>query len=190
MKLRTITNLLVAVAVTALTACGTGMNLQTAIARTGTEDLPRNTMSEVNAGAVAHAINDGEIQLAQLALSNASSQQVKDFAQAMITDHQAANAALEAKGFKLVGNPVTAVLSRDVNARLASLRARSGADFDSAYLASQVELHQMALETIRTTLLRSAKGEGLRTALNSMQESVQHHLAQVQSLRPSATAAE
>jgi putative membrane protein len=190
MKLRTTTNLLAAIAVTALTACSTGMNLQTAIARTGDGDLPRHTISEVNAGAVAHAINDGEIQLSQLALTNASSQQVKDFAQTMINDHEAANAALEAKGFKMVGNPITAVLARDVNSRMAALRARSGADFDSAYLASQVELHQMALDTISSTLIRSAKGEGLRTTLASMQESVQHHLAQVQSLRPSASAAE
>lgn len=190
MKLRTTTTLLAALAITALSACTTGMNLQTAIARTGTEDLPRNTMSEVNAGSVAHAINDGEIQLAQLALTSASSQQVRDFAQMMINDHQAANAALEAKGFKLVGNPVTAVLTRDVNSRLAALRARSGADFDSAYLASQVEMHQMALDTIRTSLLRSAHGEGLRSTLTSMQQSVQQHLAQAQSLRPSAAAAE
>lgn len=186
MKLRNTTILLTALALTTFTACSTGtMNMQSAIDQTNGGVLTRNTISEIDAGSVAHTINDGEIALAQIAVSNASSSEVRAFAQMMITEHQSANSMLESKGFRATENAVTRLLNRDVDTRSAALRALSGADFDREYVASQVDMHQKALQLINGTLVPSAYAEGLRQTLSTMRTSVQSHLEQARTLQSS-----
>ena len=184
---KTLAVLTAALSITALSSCRTGADaeLQTAANRTAMSSSSgaMNTITDADAGAVAHTIDDGEIQLAQLAVSNASSQQVRDFAQMMITDHTNANQMLASAGFGMARNAMTDVLNAQVNRTMTMLRGKTGSDFDRAYIASQIDMHQTALESMRTTLIPSAQNRDLRQTLTNMRSSVQMHLDQARSIQ-------
>jgi putative membrane protein len=174
------TILLTALSLTVLSACRTGTDakLQQAVAETSmaSSSTGMNTILDADSGAVARTINDGEIQMAQLALSNASSQAVRDYAQMMITDHTNANSMLQSAGYGMRENPITQTLNMEVNRQMSRLRGRTGAGFDREYIGSQVMMHQTTLDTMRTTLMPSAQEEKLKQTLGTMRETVQMHL--------------
>ena len=184
---KTTTLLFATLTLITLAACRSGTNaqVQSAVSQTSmaSSGAGMNQLTDADAGAVARTINDGEIQTSQVALTNATSQQVRDFAQMMIDDHTNANKQLQANGYVMHENPVTMVLNADVNRRLGDLRGRSGSDFDRHYIAHQIDLHQTALETLRTTLQPSAREENLRQTLNVMRQSVEMHLEQARAIQ-------
>ncbi|HEX7153756.1 MAG TPA: DUF4142 domain-containing protein [Thermoanaerobaculia bacterium] len=179
--------LLTSLFLAALAGCRTGTDARVQAATTdltmASAGQGTNQITDADAGAIARTINDGEIQMAQVALQQASSPRVREFAQLMIDHHTQANAMLQQQGFGMMKNPVTDVLNADVNRRMNMLRGKTGMDFDRAYIGSQVDLHQTALDTMRNTLLPSAKQEGLRTTLNNMRETVEMHLNQALQIR-------
>jgi putative membrane protein len=144
---------------------------------------PNGAISDADAGAIAWTINDGEIQLANLAASRASSQNVRDFAQMMITDHTNANAMLTSAGYGKKKNPVVTTLHGDVTATMQMLQNRTGMDFDHAYIDSQVKMHQTALDSLNTTLIPSANDKALRNVLTNMRPTVEQHLQQAKSMK-------
>lgn len=82
-----------------------------------------------------------EVQMGNLALSKASSADVKAFGQRMVTDHSKANEELSqlatAKGVALPTE-----LAGDHKAALEHLSSLSGAEFDKAYMKHMVEDHE------------------------------------------------
>jgi putative membrane protein len=167
-------------AATLLTSCRSGAQsqVQQAVAQTSMASSAgtNRTITEADAGAVAHTINDGEIQMAQLAIANASSQAVREYAQMMIADHTTANTNLERNGFGTARNPIVDVLNTQVKDQMSRLRSKSGADFDRDYIGSQVLMHELALNTIKDTLLPSAGTDDLKGTLNTMRTTVEMHL--------------
>jgi putative membrane protein len=191
MRKNTPTLLLTSLALVALVACRTGTDarVQNAVAQTtmASAGAGTNNITDADAGAVARAINDGEIQMAQVALAQAVSPRVREYAQRMIDDHTSANSMLQTHGYGMMRNAITDVLNADVNRRMTMLRGKSGDDFDRAYMGSQIDMHQTALETMRTTLLPSAREQNLRQTLSTMQESVQMHLRHAQEIESALT---
>ncbi|HEX8618564.1 MAG TPA: DUF4142 domain-containing protein [Thermoanaerobaculia bacterium] len=181
------TLIVTALSITLLSACRTGTDarVQQAVSETSmnSSSAGMNTILDADSGAVARTINDGEIQMAQLALANATSEQVRSFAQMMIADHTTANTQLQSAGYGPRENPITQTLNADVTRRMGMLRGKTGADFDRAYIGSQIDLHQTALETMRTTLMPSAQEDRLRQTLGMMRESVQMHLEQARTIQ-------
>jgi putative membrane protein len=180
-----------ALMLTALVGCRTGASAQvqnavsqTTMASAGSDVV---ALTDADIGAVAHTINDGEIQMAQLALTNASSPDVRSYAQMMITDHTTANRLLESNGWVPGKNPVTSVLNGQVNKQMGMLRGMSGADFDRAYIASQIDMHTTALDTFRTSLQPSAQSRDLRSTLTTMRDTVQMHLDHARHLQSGMT---
>jgi putative membrane protein len=94
--------------------------------------------------AVAEGSNQ-EIALSQLALTNASSQAVKDFAQMMLHDHAMLNAQLNdlaaSKGVDL-----TDAVAKGMKKGVKRLEKKQGADFDEAYLKDMVSGHDATLK--------------------------------------------
>jgi len=186
-SMKSATILLTALSLTLLSACRTGTDakVQQAVAETSMASSSggMNTILDADSGAVARTINDGEIQMAQLAVSNASSEEVRNYAQMMITDHTSANSMLQSAGYATRENPITQTLNMEVNRQMAMLRGKSGADFDRAYIGSQVLMHQTALETMRTTLMPSAQEGRLKQTLGTMRQSVEMHLEHARMLQ-------
>lgn len=141
------------------------------------------TVTDADGAGIAWTLNDGEVQLARLAVQNASSQAVKDFAQMMITDHTNANTQLQSHGYGKIDNPATNTLTGIVSRTMATLQSKSGADFDRAYIDSQVDMHRSALDAVRGVLMPSATDPNLRTIFSTMNTAVQMHLQRARELQ-------
>ncbi len=82
-----------------------------------------------------------EVQVAQLALQKSSDDQVKQFAQRMVTDHtkmiEDMKPVADAVGVRVPSGP-----DKKQKAMMAKLQALSGADFDKAYVQAMVKDHK------------------------------------------------
>jgi putative membrane protein len=117
-------------------AAAAGASVSAAMAAPSTPDF-------VNAAASTDMF---EIQAAKLAEKRSKNAEVKAFAAMMIHDHTLSTAALKA-AIKASGAAVTppSALPADMKARLDAVAAAAPADFDKAYIDSQVTAHQTAL---------------------------------------------
>lgn len=133
-----------------------------------------------NIAAIVNAANTGEIQTGQLAQAQASSQDVKTFAARMVSEHSAAQqrqGALFARlGITAVEDATSRQLQDETRNMLATLRARSGADFDQAYIAGQLDMHARLLNMLDNNLLPGASRDELRADLQMMRVEVASHL--------------
>lgn len=92
-----------------------------------------------------------EIETSKLAAAKAGSAKVKSFAAQMIKAHTDSTAKLKtaAAAASPAITPAPA-LTPAQQAKLDELSAKSGADFDKAYAAAQIEAHQMTLDALKT----------------------------------------
>jgi putative membrane protein len=81
-----------------------------------------------------------EVDLGNAVKDKASDQQVKDFANKMVTDHTKANDELQALMSQKGLNAPSAIPAKD-KAKDDKLKAKSGADLDKAYMADMVKDH-------------------------------------------------
>lgn len=144
-----------------------------------------DAMSDANVVAVAMAANSGEITTSQPAAQRATSASVRAYAQMMIDDHTAANQQLQSLGIAPAPNALSQQLTQTAAQATAVLSQLSGAALDSFYVNMQVQLHQVALTELRTTLLPEAERAQLRTLLQQMETTVAAHLEAAQQLRSS-----
>ena len=95
---------------------------------------------------VARASNSNlfAIEESRLALDRTGDPKLKTFAHQMVKDHGGAQSELQATA-KGSGAAVPPTLDQEHQARLKTLRNKSGADFDKAYVADQGENHSNAL---------------------------------------------
>lgn len=148
-----------AAGVMALTACapagGAGVS------------APVTAMTDANVAAVAHASNVDEIQTSQVAMQRSRNAQVRQFAQQMITEHQAADQQmrqmLQAKGMTIQPD----ASAQATAATVSNLGRRTGMDFDRAYMMHQVQAHRWTLTTLDRTLIPSASDPELKALLST-----------------------
>lgn len=148
-------------------------------------------LSDPQIAAIVIAADDVDIQGGQQALTMATDQKVKDFAQRMITDHSAVNEQVHDLLTKLnaapAPNPTSDALlhgGREVATRLGAL---SGAAYDRAYIDSEVTTHQQVIHTAQTQLAPAAQSPELKDLLQKTMPVLQAHLdmaKQIQSSLP------
>ena len=145
------------------------------------------SLTDANIAAIVVAANSIDIENGKLALERSSAADIRQFAQTMITDHTGVNKAAVDLVTRLqvtpVGNATSTGLVESANATRASLRARSGADFDRAYIANEVDYHRAVLSAIDDALIPSAKNSELRALLVSVRPAIAAHLQHAESLK-------
>jgi len=150
---------------------------------TGTTQQNGTRLSASDRQFITQAAQGGmaEVQLGQLALKRASSNQVKKYAQQMINDHTRANKQLMALATKRGVTPPTTIGSRyeAVRARLSKL---SGRNFDQAYMnEAGIKAHAE-----QETLYRSQSQQGQDPQLKAFAAKtlpvVQGHLRMAQKI--------
>ncbi|MBV9496997.1 MAG: DUF4142 domain-containing protein [Acidobacteria bacterium] len=142
-----------------------------------------DSLTDAEAGAIAHKLNDGEIELARIAVSNATNPAVRDFAQMMITDHTNANAMLEREGYAAAPNSAVNALDAATNHMKTMLNGANGPGFDRAYISGQIDMHTNALSMVSKNLAPSAQDPKLRTILSDMRRTVEMHLQRAKDLQ-------
>lgn len=145
--------------------------------------------------AITAAANDGEVQAAKLAQTNAKNAKVKAFAAHMVTEHGAAlkkgQAMATKKKLTAADSPASTQLKSDAQAAMDALKTKKGADFDAAYMDAQVKMHQQVLDLIDNKLLPAAKDADLKADLTAIRPKIAEHLKSAQDIQGSlgATAA-
>jgi putative membrane protein len=141
---------------------------------------PMTTQGFANAAAASDRF---EIESSRLAAAAGSSAAVKSFADKMIAAHTASTAKLKsaAAGLDPAITPDD-TLSPDQQAKLDSLKALKGADFDGAYAAEQVTAHQAALDALNG-YAASGDNPKLKELASGMVPTVTAHLNMAKGLK-------
>lgn len=143
-------------------------------------------LDDAQIAAVVVAINQGEIQAAQLAQSKAKASDVKNFASHMLHAHQSMLAKTQ-KEFATAqltpsGSAVTQQMQADVKGQQSTLQSMTGKDFDRTYIDDQVQDHTQALDMI-DRMMSHAKLPQLKTCLQDAKTMVESHLRDAKSLQ-------
>ncbi|WP_395845512.1 DUF4142 domain-containing protein [Cystobacter fuscus] len=131
-----------------------------------------------------HYVNQTEIKQAKLAQQNASSPEVKSFAEQMITDHTAADekilALAKTQNLKLADTPkpINDVEKKGLAADKASLeklQSLKGEAFDGCYMTEQLGAHDATLGKLAAGRQAAGATPELTTLLDELTQSVAKH---------------
>jgi putative membrane protein len=129
---------------------------------------------------VLQAINEGEIEQAQLALQRSRDPEVQSTARLILQDHEASNeriaAVAQATRAELNASPLSRGVALQSSQIKDKLEGLSGEAFDREYLRRQADMHRVALDTVRTQLLPNAKEPQVRQLLEQATPKLEQHL--------------
>jgi putative membrane protein len=166
-------------------ATGSNVTSEELNAASASANAAGGMLSPAQAFANTAASSDAfEIQSSQAALASATSPAVKKFAQQMIDAHNQSTEKLKAAASS--ANPAITpdpTLSPEQQAALDGLKAKSGADFDQAYVAAQREAHQNALDGLRSYASSGAEPK-LKEWAGKTSPTVAAHLNMAKALKP------
>jgi putative membrane protein len=177
--------------VTMTAACATSAGMEASGGMNGgSVNASATVMTDANVAAVAHAANMDEIQTSQVALQRSQNAQVRQFAQMMITEHTAVDQQmmqmLQARNMTPQPNAPAQAAMQATRATVASLSARSGMDFDRAYMTHQVNAHRWTLTSLDQTLIPSTRDPEMKAFLTTrVRPAVAMHLETAQRINAS-----
>lgn len=136
---------------------------------------------------VAVTANAVDVEMATFAQGRTKTPAVRQFAQTMITDHNAVNAQAAALAKKLGVAPADNAVSQSLQAGAAdarkSLEALQGAAFDRAYLDREIGYHQAVLDAIDKLLVPTTENAELKKLLVDVRPAVATHLEHAKHVR-------
>jgi putative membrane protein len=128
---------------------------------------------------VAYTASEIDIKAANQALNKSSNQEVKRFAQDMVRDHESVNKqALDlVKKLKVTpeDNATSRTLSKQGDEKLTELGKLKSADFDKAYITSEVAFHKTVNNALESQLIPSASNPDLKKLLQTGLKIFQGH---------------
>lgn len=128
---------------------------------------------------ILKTLNDGEMKQARLALERSPTDEVREVAQLILDDHEDNNEEVmelaEERGVELDKSTLSRGLEGQANRIYDELKGLSGPDFDCVYLERQVELHEIALETVSKHLVQQAELREIRELLSETAPKLDRH---------------
>jgi len=141
---------------------------------------------DAEAIATVMAVNDHEIQAAGLALSKSVGDEVRAYAQMMDKEHRAnqeqTRKLSETAGIAPGETDKVKVLKQKTAGERQALAAKSGSDFEAAYIDAMVKDHADVLAKIDGELLPAATDAAVQAHLKKTREHVAMHLEQARKL--------
>ncbi|WP_448500863.1 DUF4142 domain-containing protein [Sphingomonas sp.] len=119
-----------------------------------------------------------QIDTARMAQERATDGRLRDYAGRMVTEHQATTERLRAA---LPGVTPDASLTAQERAKLDSLRATSGAEFDRLYREQQIVAHQQAISILELQAANSANPQVRELAAQKM-PTLREHLRAIEAV--------
>ena len=133
------------------------------------------------------AANQADIDAAKVATSRTKNQDVKEFAETMIRDHESVNKQAKDLVKKLKVKPEENATSKSLEQggkeNVASLKKLHGTAFDKAYVDHEVTYHRQVLDEINSSLLPSAKNPELKALIEKVTPAFQAHLDHAKKLQ-------
>jgi len=144
------------------------------------------TLSDGESAAVMVTLNEGEIDLGQLAKRKASNRQVKDYAKMMVDQHKQNEKDTKRVARKQDLNFKKTDMSKSFEAQAEdmekTLKKTAKEDFDRAYMDQQVGMHEKALETVNT-LISGAQNAVYKAHLEKTRDAITMHLAHAKEIK-------
>jgi len=133
---------------------------------------------------VAVVANQVDIDAAKLAQEKSKDPAIRDFASTMIADHtsviEKATALVTKLGVTPKDNAVSQQLQANGQKNLRSLKTKSGAAFNRAYVDNEVAYHQAVISAVEGTLIPQATNAELKDLLQSVLPVLRTHLEHAQ----------
>jgi putative membrane protein len=138
------------------------------------------TLTDPQIAAIVVAANQVDVDAGQLALEKSKNEEVKKFAQRMVTDHTAVNKSAVDLVTKLKVTPAESDASRGLTAGGAEARAKleklDGDAFDRAYVDNEVAYHKAVIGVLDSQLIPSATNAELKSTLLGVKPAFDAHL--------------
>lgn len=128
---------------------------------------------------IAYTAGSIDIDAAKLALSKTTNDEVRAFAESMLSDHQAVNdqamALVQKLGVTPEDNPTSQALTSAAEVKQTELSGLEGAEFDRAYIDNEVAFHRQVLEALDVTLIPATQNPELKSLLETGYKLFQGH---------------
>jgi putative membrane protein len=152
-----------------------------------TASVRAQNVTDAKIASIVVTANQIDIDAGKLAESKASDEDIKKFAQLMITDHTGVNKQATELATKLnvtpEDNPTTQSLKTEGEKNIVYLKTLSGAAFDKAYIDQEVTFHQLVLNAVDKTLIPSAQNAELKALLVKVRPAFVAHLEHAKQLQ-------
>lgn len=144
-------------------------------------------LSDPEVAHVAVTANAIDVDLAKFAQARTRTPAVRQFAQTMITDHNAVNAQAAALAKKLGVTPADNAVSQSLQTGAADARKKleslEGTAFDRAYMDREVGYHQAVLDALDKLLIPTTENAELKQLLVAVRPAIAEHLEHAKHLR-------
>ena len=134
-------------------------SLVAAVAMLGSQAIAQDVadMSDLEYAHIAYTADNIDIRYAHLALALSTNPEIHEFANTMIRDHTAVNAAalalLEKLGASAQDNAVSQTLNANAEEIINGFVQLRGAEFDKAYAENELAYHQAVNELVENTMI-------------------------------------
>ena len=135
--------------------------------------------------AIFDAANTADIETGTLAAERAENPAVREFGAMLARDHEQVRQLGRDLAKKLGVTPTPPKDDASAKAHaaaLASLRAKTGADFDRAFLQHEAAFHKSVIDAVNATLLPAIRNEELRALVVKVAPAFQAHMLAAQNL--------
>ena len=135
--------------------------------------------------AIFDAANTADIETGELAAERGQSKEVREFGAMLARDHKQVRQLgrdLAAKLHVTPTPPEDDASQKSHAAALESLRAKSGAEFDAAFLRHEAAFHKSVIDAVQTTLLPAIRNEELRGLVVKVAPAFEAHMLAAQNL--------
>jgi putative membrane protein len=160
------------------------------------ESLTRSTavteLDDPTIVAIFDGANTADIETGRLAAERGQSAEVREFGAMLARDHQQVRQLGRDLAKKLGVTPTPPKNDAGAKAHadaIASLRAKSGADFDRAFLQHEAAFHKSVINAVERTLLPAIRNEELRALVVKVAPAFQAHMLAAQNLEKKLAAA-
>jgi putative membrane protein len=147
------------------------------------------SINDAQIASIVVTANQVDIDAGKLAKSRSTSNEVKAFAELMITDHTGVNKSAKGLVTKLKvtpeDNPSSQSLRAGGDKNLAHLKTLKGAAFDKAYVDHEVAYHQQVIDALDKTLIPGATNDQLKALLIKVRPAFVAHLEHAKHLQSS-----
>jgi len=141
-------------------------------------------LSDAEIASVAVVANQIDIDAAKLAQQKSKDAGIRDFASTMISDHTSvidkATALVKKLGVTPQDNAVSQQLRAGAKKTMQSLKTKTGAAFNKAYVDNEVAYHQAVISTVESKLIPEASNAELKDLLQSVLPVLRTHLEHAQ----------
>ena len=144
-----------------------------------TVPLPARDLDDATIVAIFDAANTADIETGRLAVERGHSKEVRDFGAMLVRDHEAVRKMGRDLAQRLGVTPTPPADSSSAVAHakaMATLRAKSGADFDHAFLRHEVAFHKSVIDAVQSTLLPAIRNAELKALVEKVAPAFQAHM--------------